>query len=243
MLRSLVPYALGAKFDARWAVISGPPEFFAATKELHNQLHGHPHRPLNEDARAIYESTLAENAADLVPRVTTGDIVILHDPQTAGLAEPLRKTGANVIWRSHVEADGSTPVTKKAWEFLLPYVRSADAFVFSREQFVPPELRNGRVHVIAPSIDPTSTKNDLMPAATVKAILEHAGLVRAENECRTLPRFVRRDGVSQVVKRRAEVLRFGPAPRLGLDPLVLHLSRWDRLNDPSASCTVLRSTC
>ena len=85
MLRSLVPYALGAKFDARWAVISGPPEFFAATKELHNQLHGHPHRPLNEDARAIYESTLAENAADLVPRVTTGDIVILHDPQSAGV--------------------------------------------------------------------------------------------------------------------------------------------------------------
>ena len=71
-----------------------------------------------------------------------------------------------------------------------------------------------------------------MPAATVKAILEHAGLVLAENECRTLPRFVRGDGVSQVVKRRAEVLRYGPAPRLGLDPLVLHLSRWDRLKDP-----------
>lgn len=232
MLRSLVPYALGAGLDARWVVITGSPQFFAVTKELHNQLHGHRRRRLEEDARAIYESTLADNAAELVPKMTPGDVVILHDPQTAALAKPLRDAGAIVIWRSHIGTDSITSVTSEAWELLLPYVSDADAFVFSRERFVPAELRDGRVHVIAPSIDPTSTKNGFMPATTVEAILEHVGLLRARRESWALPRFVRRDGVSQVVRRRAEVVQYGPAPRLGVDPFVLHLSRWDRLKDP-----------
>jgi trehalose synthase len=232
MIRSLMPYGLGAGLDMRWLVIGGSPPFFAVTKELHNQLHGHARRRLDEDARAIYESTLSENAAELVRRMTRGDVVILHDPQTAALVEPLRDAGAIVIWRSHIGTDSITSVTGEAWEFLLPYVSDADAFVFSREQFVPAGLRDGRVHVIAPSIDPTSTKNGFMPMTSVEAILEHVGIVRARHESWEFPRFVRRDGVSQVVKRRAEVLQYGPAPRLDVDPLVLHLSRWDRLKDP-----------
>jgi trehalose synthase len=238
MLRSLVPYALGAGFDARWVVITGPPPFFDVTKELHNQLHGHARRRLEVEARAIYESTLMKSATGLVPRVAPGDLVILHDPQTAALAKPLRDAGAVVVWRSHIGTDSQTPVTDEAWEFLLPYVSHADAFVFSRDQFVPAELAAERVHVTSPSIDPTSTKNSFMTDATIGAILEHVGLVRARQERWTPPRFVRRDGSSQVVRRRAEVVQYGPAPRLGVDPIVLHLSRWDRLKDPIG---VLRS--
>jgi trehalose synthase len=232
MLRSLAPYALGAGFEARWLVINGSSQFFDVTKELHNQLHGHARRRLDENARMVYESTLAQNAASIVPQISLGDVVILHDPQTAALAEPLRDVGAIVIWRSHVGTDRRTSVTAEAWEFLLPYVSQADAFVFSRQQFFPEELGDERVHVIFPSIDPTSTKNCFMPAATVEAILEHVGLARARRESWTLPRFVRRDGSSQVVRRRAQVVQYGPPPRLGVDPIVLHLSRWDRLKDP-----------
>jgi trehalose synthase len=232
MLRSLVPYALGAGIDAHWIVITGPPNFFAVTKELHNQLHGHGRRKLDDDARAIYESTLAENACGLMRLVAPGDVVILHDPQTAALAKPLRDAGAVVVWRSHIGTDTRTPVIEDAWKFLLPHAGHADAFVFSRRAFVPAALWDERVHVIAPSIDPTSTKNCFMPEETVEAILEHVGLVRARRESWALPRFVCRDGHSQVVRRRAEVVHYGPGPRLGIDPLVLHLSRWDRLKDP-----------
>src|SRR5664279_6481219 len=42
MLRPLLGYCRGAGVDARWAVISGPPEFFAITKRIHNHLHGCP---------------------------------------------------------------------------------------------------------------------------------------------------------------------------------------------------------
>src|SRR5436190_18337831 len=40
LLQSLVPYARGAGVDARWLVIGGTPEFFTATKRIHNRLHG-----------------------------------------------------------------------------------------------------------------------------------------------------------------------------------------------------------
>ena len=40
LLRPLLGYSRGGGVDARWAVISGEPEFFAITKRLHNHLHG-----------------------------------------------------------------------------------------------------------------------------------------------------------------------------------------------------------
>ena len=156
--------------------------------------------------------------------------MILHDPQTAGLAPALRDMGALVVWRSHVGTDDLTPVVENAWSFLLPYVTAADAFVFSRAQFVPPMLADRRLHVISPSIDPTGTKNKFMPNDAVAAILEHTGLVQSHEAGWTQPRFTRRDGA--VVRHCAEVLRYGPPPRFGVDPLVLHIARWDRLKDP-----------
>lgn len=232
LLRSLVPYALGAGFDAHWLVVGCPAPFFAVTKELHNQLHGHPRKRLDEQARAVYESTLSKHAATLSSVVRAGDVVILHDPQTAALTEPLRDAGAIVIWRSHVGTDSITPEVERAWNFLLPYLRDADAFVFSRRQFVPPALEGGRSHAIAPSIDPTVPKNVSMPMGAVQGILEHVGLAQPDGDTWRRARFVRRDGSESVVEHCAEVLRYGRAPRLGVDPFVLHLARWDRLKDP-----------
>ncbi|HEX4623275.1 MAG TPA: hypothetical protein VH231_02380, partial [Solirubrobacteraceae bacterium] len=92
LLQPLVAYARGAGVDARWVVIHGSPEFFTVTKRIHNRLHGAEGDggPLDETARAAYERTLADNAAAIVPRVREGDVVIVHDPQPAGLIGALR---------------------------------------------------------------------------------------------------------------------------------------------------------
>jgi trehalose synthase len=37
---------------------------------------------------------LAANAVELAARIRPGDAVLLHDPQTAGLAAPLAQAGA-----------------------------------------------------------------------------------------------------------------------------------------------------
>ena len=109
MLRPLLGYCRGLGVHARWAVISGNPEFFLITKRIHNRLHGFAGDggPLGAAEHEIYDQTLVANAAELVELVHREDVVILHDPQTAGLAQSVRQTGATVIWRCHVGLGGS----------------------------------------------------------------------------------------------------------------------------------------
>ena len=87
LLRPLVGYARGVGVDVRWVVIDGNTAFYDVTKRIHNRLHGFDGDggPLDEHARAVYEQTLAENTAVFAERVRPGDVVILHDPQPAGM--------------------------------------------------------------------------------------------------------------------------------------------------------------
>src|SRR6478735_9432629 len=91
MLRSLIGYVRGVGVDARWVTIGGNPEFFRITKRLHNRLHGYAGDggPLGEAERAVYERVAAEHADLLAQRVAPADVVLLHDPQTAGMVGPL----------------------------------------------------------------------------------------------------------------------------------------------------------
>src|SRR5512141_3412979 len=97
MLTTLLAYSRGAGVDTRWLVLDGNPRFFRITKRLHNFLHGAPGDggPLGEAEREEYESVLAGNLDTLRSRVRAGDIVLLHDPQAAGMAEGLRAAGAH----------------------------------------------------------------------------------------------------------------------------------------------------
>ena len=133
MLQGLLAYARGAGVDARWLVLDGDSDFFAITKRLHNALHGsnggHGFGRLEHEH---YQRVLQANSVDLTAQVRPGDIVLLHDPQTAGLVEGVHQAGAYVIWRSHIGRDDTTANTDSGWEFLRGYLTNADAFVFSR---------------------------------------------------------------------------------------------------------------
>jgi trehalose synthase len=228
MLAPLLAYARGAGVDARWAVVDGDPRFFAVTKRLHNRLHGMPGDggPLGEDERAAYESVLAPNARDLQALVEPGDIVILHDPQTAGLAGRLPRD-VQVIWRCHVGLDVPNDLAREAWWFLEPYVHRADAYVFSREAFVWDRLDPAKRAIIAPSIDVFAPKNAELGAETVAAVLTAAGLRRGRSGATT---FQRLDGHMGQVRRTATMLETQPLE--AHERYVLQVSRWDSLKDP-----------
>src|SRR5215217_2165916 len=138
LLASLVPYSRAAGVDVRWVVIEGDPAFFRVTKRMHNMLHGAAGdgKGLFRDDEAAYLATIERNAAELLELVAPDDLVLLHDPQTAGLVEPLRRTGARVVWRCHVGADAPNDLVHAAWSFLLPFVIDADRILFSRAAFV-----------------------------------------------------------------------------------------------------------
>lgn len=230
MLASLLAYTRGVGIDARWVVIEGGHDFFTVTKRIHNMLHGSPGdgRGLTADDDRVYRRTTAARAAELAPLVRAGDVVILHDPQTAGLIEPIRARGAQVIWRCHVGMDGPDGEAHAAWRFLLPHVQLADAVVFSRDAFVWEGLDPARVSVIPPSIDAFAPKNQDLERATVAAILAAAEIAPGGGD--VSPTFTRLDGTPGRVDRPAEAIASLPLPP-GV-PAVVQVSRWDRLKDP-----------
>ncbi|MFC4785021.1 glycosyltransferase [Nocardioides sp. MAHUQ-72] len=231
MLQVLLAYGRGAGVDTRWLVLAGDPDFFQVTKRLHNLLHGSPGDGgvLGPQQLAHFLEVSRANAAVAVDLVRPGDIVLLHDPQTAGLVAPLREAGARVAWRCHIGSGLVTRETESGWAFLRPMIESADAFVYTRPQYVPSWLDPARVHVIAPSIDPFSTKNAAMEPVEVAAALRQAGLVDLPADSGSLV-FGRREGAAGSVREHRDLL-------LGDDPLpkdariVLQVSRWDRLKD------------
>lgn len=230
MLASLLAYARGAEVDARWVVIQGDPGFFTVTKRIHNNLHGAPGDggDLSREQHEMYEQTLARNAGELAERMSPDDIVLLHDPQTAGLAEPLKETGVKVIWRCHVGLDTPNDVARRAWDFLRPYVEPADAYIFSRRAFAWERLEEWKIAVVPPSIDAFSPKNQELSQDAVASILSTTGLIKAPAGGE--PRFVRVDGSPGMVERPTQMLG-APPPEPGV-PLVVQVSRWDSLKDP-----------
>jgi trehalose synthase len=233
MLRSFVSYSRGADLDVRWMVIEGTPKFFEITKRLHNFLHGEPGDggELGTAEREVYDAVTAENAEQLAAAVRPDDIVILHDPQTAGLVTRMSECGAVVVWRSHVGAEEPNDRVRAAWDFLAHCVEHADACVFSRRAYVPHWAVTRRTMVIQPSIDAFSPKNQDLDRDAVLAILAQAGLVAAAAPDGVMPTFTRYDGTPGRVDRPADVLRTGPPPPADT-PLVTQVSRWDRLKDP-----------
>ena len=231
MLRSLLAYARGAGVDARWLVIPGTPEFFAVTKRIHNHLHDFEGDggELGDNERREYEAALKDSGEELCSIVKPRDIVLLHDPQTAGLVPRLKELGVPVVWRCHVGIDRASDRVRGAWTFLIDYVRQADAYVFSRESFVWEGLEKEKTRLIMPTIDAFSPKNREMDQAAVNAILTTAGLVAATGSERE-GLFFRQDGSSATIQRQATMFQTRP---LALDHrTVLQVSRWDSLKDP-----------
>jgi len=229
MLRTLLPYVRGAGVDARWAVIREDGPFFELTKRLHNNLHGDPgdSGPLGPEQRDLYAGALASSARWIGRLIQPGDLVFLHDPQTAGLIGAVKATGATAIWRCHIGADLPNELVRRAWKFLRPDVGGADACVFSRRAYAWESLDPGRVHVMAPSIDPLSPKNQELSAETVEEIVCMVGL--GPRAAGFAPVFARADASPARVEQRAAILQEAPLPERAR--VVLQVSRWDRLKD------------
>ncbi len=230
LLQSLLAYARGAGVDVRWLTISGNPEFFRVTKRIHNHLHesAGDGGPLGPDEREVYEAALAEAADELGQLVRPGDIVYIHDPQPAGLVPHVISPDVKVIWRCHVGVDRPGELARGAWDFMRRYIKDADAYVFSREQFVWEGLDPARIWIVPPSIDAFSPKNQDLDPDAVRSILAVIGAGPTDHHSKAM--FRRFDGTEARVTRPADLVQDGPVPEDV--PLVTQVSRWDQLKDP-----------
>ena len=230
MLHVLVGYVRGSGIDSHWIVIDGTPEFFAITKRVHNRIHGMrgDSGMLGRTEATNYSNVSASNVAAFRHRVRPGDIVLLHDPQTAGMASSLHDLGVTVVWRSHIGSEKMNAWTEEAWEFLRPHLSACDAFVFSRAAYVPSWVPPERVSIIPPSIDPFSPKNQPLPDGDLHLFLARIGLTAGTSNRPAT--FRRLDGTMGEVVRRAGIV---PASQISepYGSLVVQVSRWDRLKD------------
>jgi trehalose synthase len=231
LLQTLLAYARGVGIDARWLVIDGDAGFFEITKRIHNHLYGTAGDggSLGDAEHEQYEQTIARNVAGLGAVVRAGDVVILHDPQTAALARAAMPAGVTIVWRCHVGIDTQNEHSARAWAFLRPYLDDVDAFVFSRAQFAPPWVTSDRLAVIPPSIDPFSAKNAHIESDDVHRVLQDVGLLAGGRPDGAVA-FTRRDGSKGAVTTHVNLLDTGPPPPPTV-PIVLQASRWDVMKD------------
>ncbi len=163
ILTRLVPLLRELGVQATWDIIKGDQAFFNVTKAFHNALHG----ARNEITREMFDVFRAATEMNLREMPITGDIVMVHDPQPAGLIEAKDGAGRRWIWRCHI--DIATP-NEAVWDFLRSYVERYDASVFSMPDFAQ-ELPIPQ-YMVPPSIDPLSDKNKDLPSGEVQRVLQ-----------------------------------------------------------------------
>lgn len=151
ILYTLVPLMRDVGIEAEWQVIVGREEFFEVTKLIHNSLQGADEAPTPEQWE-IFERYNLINARELD---AGWDVVIVHDPQPAGVHSMAMDKSRNWVWRCHIDLSAPNPDTIG---HLLPLLEGHDGYLFHCREYVP-ETLNGNVHLVPPAIDPLAPKN------------------------------------------------------------------------------------
>jgi trehalose synthase len=149
----------------------GREEFFNATKIMHNALQGNP-QDLNAGEWAVWEQYNHMNAEAL-----TGDwdVIIVHDPQPAGIRDLVPDKATNWVWRCHI--DLSTP-NEQTIARLTPHLMGYDAALFHMQQYVPATLNGAgpRTYICPPAIDPLSPKNMALSPEDAAFVCDQFGI-------------------------------------------------------------------
>ncbi|MDN3359417.1 glycosyltransferase [Actinomadura sp. DC4] len=218
-----------AGITTRWLVADAAPEFFAITKRIYFKIYGTDRdtEPFSPQERELYARVTEEHAEGVAGFVRPGDLVVLHDPQTLGMAPHLRAAGATVVWQCHLGSLTTDVHTEQAWGFLDPWLRDPDGYVFSHPRYIPARVDPARTRVILPAIDPYSPKNRDLDAAQVRTVLDGIGLTPAPGAPDTLAAEAGREpGWIAALARVEQDVPLPPGA-----PVVLQVSRWDTLKD------------
>lgn len=155
--------------DVSWQVISGDSAFFEVTKGIHNGLQGGPYQltPATEEQHLLNSTRNAQLLDEHF------DIIVIHDPQPAAIAQLHKQDDALWIWRCHIDTAQANP---KVAAFLIPFLSAYDAAIFTMADFVLPSLSIPIVRLIPPGIVPLSPKNLDLPGSVIRSTIEWMGV-------------------------------------------------------------------
>lgn len=168
ILYTIVPLMNDIGLDAHWQVILGAEEFFNVTKLMHNSLQGDPTN-ISDQQWEVFQGYNAMNARDLEGE---WDVVIVHDPQPAGLFTQVPEKSRHWVWRCHIDLSTPNPQTI---ERLRPLIEPYEASVWHMQQYVPEGISDG-VRIVPPAIDPLSPKNMAFSPEDAAFVSEQFGI-------------------------------------------------------------------
>lgn len=205
-----------------WLVADASDEFFAITKGLFFRLYSHPNSApaLTSEDRRTYTEVTARHGELALEHVKAGDVAILHDPQTVGMAQRLSKAGVVVVWQCHIGSLMPSERQNEAWDFLEPFLEGPDAVIFSHPAY-PPDRLVAKSHIIMPAIDEYSSKNRVLDASTVQAIVTDVGLMAPDGPARDEVTG-RRQGWAADLATVTQTAAVPPGSHV-----LLQVSRWD----------------
>jgi hypothetical protein len=124
---------LGESADQLEVTVDDP--LVALAEQLDRMLHdaAAPAEPPGHGAHELCSEGHDSADALVGAGVRPGDVVVMHDPLTALLADAVRERGAHALW--HVHLDTAAPA-RSALEFLQPHVAGVDAYVITRSGHV-----------------------------------------------------------------------------------------------------------
>jgi trehalose synthase len=220
LLHGLVRAQAAAGTPVGWAVLAGGGQFAATATYLHRLLHDRadPAALTTAGIATRYRSALAPQAPWLAGQLAPGDVVVLHDTATLGLAPRLAGTGARVVWHCHAVAASRTDAGPAAlWREFGPELSTLDALVTAAVALGPQAAPAIRRYLCAPAVDLASPRNQELSRAAVDDLLAEVGLTGGQPGNWPGDRGV------------AQVAQHGPVPADAR--VVLHAASWDSLAD------------
>lgn len=193
-----------------WLLLGGPPEFYQFTKLLHHRFHGHGAGEPLTAGTAVYRRVLADAAEHLRALVAADDVLVLHDPQTLGLAPLLAEHVGHLAWHCHIGTSTDPGGARNAlWELFADDLDAVDTILVADPTYLPREHRH-HVTTAAPAISLRAPKNEPLTDRQVREVLGDLGLTSTPG----------RAGI-------ARVWQGGLLPDAA--ETVLQVSRWDPL--------------
>jgi len=184
MRHALIRYLRLLGVDAHWYVLLPKKEIFEITKsKFHNILQAvaSPSFELTDEDKELYELWTAENALLLDPVFKSSDILVIDDPQPAGLIPLAKKAhpGVKILYRSHIQivaalaTQDDTP-QQKTWSYLWQFIQQADYFIsHPMRMFVPDSVPADKVLSMPATTDELDGLNKPLSEEQMATYLKH----------------------------------------------------------------------
>jgi trehalose synthase len=172
LLSASVPLMADLGLDCQWQVVRAGEEFMPVNRAMYMALGGR-HVEWSQGMAEVWQRYNAMNADLFTEKF---DVVVVHDPQPAGIRSFVRKARrAATRWVMHCHLDISR-AQEDVKLLVCQHAESYDATVFEAEAFAPSDMLARGVEIIRPAIDPTGPRNMALSQGAVAVITDRYGI-------------------------------------------------------------------